>query len=165
MCFVGNLQSQASCHDYYFHYESCVPVEVDGNKPFLCWIVIQFIAALSLQIAEYKIYKFFYKKNKMWKHLHGDWSQIPAKRTNTKPTAWLQIPARPHHRRHHSLICISCYQSRHRQNLISISFSRITRTAHSYSQAWRTSAIILGVKAKYKPSVTRPTVGNFSRWW
>jgi hypothetical protein len=26
----------------------------------------------------------------MWKHLHGDWSQIPAKRTNTKPTAWLQ---------------------------------------------------------------------------
>jgi hypothetical protein len=28
--------------------------------------------------------------------------------------------ARPHHRLHHGLICISSYQSRHRQNLISI---------------------------------------------
>jgi hypothetical protein len=24
--------------------------------------------------------------------------------------------ARPHHRRHHGFVCISCYQSRHRQN-------------------------------------------------
>jgi hypothetical protein len=29
------------------------------------------------------------------KHLQGDWSQIPAKRTNTKPTAWLQTPPDP----------------------------------------------------------------------
>jgi hypothetical protein len=25
----------------------------------------------------------------VWKHLHDDWSQIPVKRTKTKPTAWL----------------------------------------------------------------------------
>jgi hypothetical protein len=25
-----------------------------------------------------------------------------------------------HHRRHHSLVCISCYQSRHLQSLVSI---------------------------------------------
>jgi hypothetical protein len=42
--------------------------------------------------------------------------------TNRKPTAWLQTPTkrRPHHRRHHSLVCTSCYQSRHSQNLITI---------------------------------------------
>jgi hypothetical protein len=28
--------------------------------------------------------------------------------------------ARSHHRRHNSLVCISCYQGRHRQNSISI---------------------------------------------
>jgi hypothetical protein len=32
----------------------------------------------------------FYKK-----HIYGDWSQIPAKRTNTKSTAWLQTPPEP----------------------------------------------------------------------
>jgi hypothetical protein len=39
--------------------------------------------------------------------------------------------ARPHHRRHHSLVYISCYQSRHRQTLISnfsASHERRTRT-------------------------------------
>jgi hypothetical protein len=30
----------------------------------------------------------------MWKHIYGDWSQIPAKCTNTKPTNWLQTPAK-----------------------------------------------------------------------
>jgi hypothetical protein len=35
-----------------------------------------------------------YKVNKIWNHLHGDWSQIPAKRTNAKPTALLQTPAK-----------------------------------------------------------------------
>jgi hypothetical protein len=33
--------------------------------------------------------------NFTWKHLHGDWNQIPAKRTNTKMTAWLQTPPDP----------------------------------------------------------------------
>jgi hypothetical protein len=48
------------------------------------------------------------------------------------------------HRRHHSFVCISCHQSCHRQNLIAISFC-IAQTAHSYSQVWRTMAIIIGV--------------------
>jgi hypothetical protein len=63
-----------------------------------------------------------FRVNQMWKHLYGDWSQIPAKRTNTEPTALLQTPAirRPHRRRHHSVFCISCYHSGSRQNLISI---------------------------------------------
>jgi hypothetical protein len=42
-----------------------------------------------------------------------------------------QTPPDPHHKRHHTLIYISCYQSRHRQNLISIfsvSQERHTRT-------------------------------------
>jgi hypothetical protein len=30
----------------------------------------------------------------MWKHLHGDWNQIPGKGTNTTPTGWLQTPAK-----------------------------------------------------------------------
>jgi hypothetical protein len=69
----------------------------------------------------------------MWKNIHGDWSQIPAKRNNTKPTAWLRTPdsrlppnadsARPHHKHHNSLVCTSCCQSRHRQKLISIFFA------------------------------------------
>jgi hypothetical protein len=43
--------------------------------------------------------------------------------TNTKPAAGLPSStdsARPHHRRHHILIFISCYHSRHNQILISI---------------------------------------------
>jgi hypothetical protein len=42
---------------------------------------------------------------------------------NTKHTAWLQPnedSSRPHHRRHHIFVCTTCYQSRHRQNLVSI---------------------------------------------
>jgi hypothetical protein len=27
-----------------------------------------------------------------WKNLHDLWSQVPAKRANTKPTAWLETP-------------------------------------------------------------------------
>jgi hypothetical protein len=52
--------------------------------------------------------------------------------------------ARPHHRRHRSFVCISCYQSRHRENLISTfpaSYERRTR------QAWRTPAVLLGTDA------------------
>lgn len=37
--------------------------------------------------------------------------------SSLQPTAWLQTPARLHHGRHHSLR-LSCYQCRHRQNLI-----------------------------------------------
>jgi hypothetical protein len=42
----------------------------------------------------------------MWNRIYGDWSQIPAKRINTKPTAWLQTPVKRH-------------RSHNRQNLIS----------------------------------------------
>jgi hypothetical protein len=47
----------------------------------------------------------------------------------------------PPRSRHRSLDLISCYQSHHRQNLI---FSRIARTAHLNSHAWRTLAVISG---------------------
>jgi hypothetical protein len=72
----------------------------------------------------------------MWKH------HIPAKRTNTKLTAWLQtlINADPPQR---SLIYVSCYQSRHPQ--LNFIFLRITPTANSPSQAWRTLNVILWV--------------------
>jgi hypothetical protein len=30
----------------------------------------------------------------MWKYIQGVWIQIPTKRINTKPTAWLQTPAK-----------------------------------------------------------------------
>jgi hypothetical protein len=35
-----------------------------------------------------------YKVNWILKHPHGDWSQIPAKRVNTKSNALLQTPAK-----------------------------------------------------------------------
>jgi hypothetical protein len=43
--------------------------------------------------------------------------------------------ARPYHRRHHRLARIYCYQSSRNQDF---NFSRFARTAHFYSQAWRT---------------------------
>jgi hypothetical protein len=58
----------------------------------------------------------------MWKHLYSDWSQIRATCTNTKPTTWLldshQKQTLPDF--HHNLVCISWYQSCHRQNFILI---------------------------------------------
>jgi hypothetical protein len=48
--------------------------------------------------------------------------------------------ARPHQRRHHSLVCIYCHQSCHRHNLISIF---IVLTANLHSQVWRTSVVIV----------------------
>jgi hypothetical protein len=49
---------------------------------------------------------------------------LPNAPTQTRPPDSRLLPnadsARPHHRRHHNLVSISCYQSHHRQNLISI---------------------------------------------
>jgi hypothetical protein len=60
---------------------------------------------------KHKIYKIC-KVNQMWNHVHGEWSQIPARRTNiNRPPN-----ARLHHRHHHSLVCLSCNQSRHRHS-------------------------------------------------
>jgi hypothetical protein len=77
-------------------YYEWASVKVDVNEPFLCWTVIQFIAALTLQIALklQNVLKCIYKVKYMWKHLHGDRSQIPDKCSITKPTAWLQTPAK-----------------------------------------------------------------------
>jgi hypothetical protein len=91
---------------------------------------------------------FLYEVNKMCKHLHGDWSQTHQHKTDRlTPDSRLSPNAassRLRHRCHNSLVWISCNQSRHRQNLISI-FFLTARTAHSYSQTWRTLSIILGV--------------------
>jgi hypothetical protein len=58
----------------------------------------------------------------MWKHLHGDRSQIPAKCTNAELTAWPQTltPLDPNH----SLICISRHLSHHCQNWHSVFLHR-----------------------------------------
>jgi hypothetical protein len=106
------------------------PVKVDGNETFAVLnnntIYCRIISANHTKSTKFITF--------LWKHLHGDWSQITATRTNTKPTAWLPPnaeSARHHHRRHYSLVCIFCYQSRHCQNLISMfsaSHERRTRT-------------------------------------
>jgi hypothetical protein len=48
---------------------------------------------------------------------------LPNAPTQNRPSVCRLLPhvgyTRPHHRRHHSLVCISCYRSRCRQNLIS----------------------------------------------
>jgi hypothetical protein len=84
----------------------------------------------------------------MSKHLHGDWTHIPVKHTNTKPTAWLQTPTkhmlRQNPTRGTNTSSLARYQSNHPQNLISI-FFRVAKTEDSSSQAWRTLAIILRV--------------------
>jgi hypothetical protein len=65
-----------------------------------------------------KVYEISPENKRKWKHLQGDWRQIPAKRTNTKPTALLQTPAK--RRLHHTVAHISCYRSCHCQYLISL---------------------------------------------
>jgi hypothetical protein len=61
------------------------PVKADENEPFLCWTIIQFIAALSLQIAlkVQHLYNVVMKYITCEKHLHGNWSHIAAKSTNS----------------------------------------------------------------------------------
>jgi hypothetical protein len=57
----------------------------------------------------------------MCKHLHSDWSQIPAKRTDIKPTAKLETPAnRSLLGSPPQIVRISCYHNHRRQSLISI---------------------------------------------
>jgi hypothetical protein len=70
--------------------------QIDGNEPFfvLNSNTIYFSIIFANRFENTKCMKFLYKVNLTWKHLHGDWSQIPAKRTNTEPTAWLQTPAK-----------------------------------------------------------------------
>jgi hypothetical protein len=71
------------------------------------------------RIESTKFIQLLCKINQMWKHVRGDWSQT---RTNTKPIAWPSDCRLPLHAdsatTRHSFVCISCYQSRHRQNLI-----------------------------------------------
>jgi hypothetical protein len=90
---------------------------------FLYWSAVQFIAALSLQIAskvKHLLYLFINKIN--CKNIF--WSQILDKFTDTKLTAWLKTPptnadsAMSHDR--HYVVFISYYQRHYRQNLISI---------------------------------------------
>jgi hypothetical protein len=64
----------------------------------------------------------------MWKHLHGDWSQIPANAPKQNRPPDSRLPPNSDHISR--LLYISCYHSRHRQNLISIfpaSYERRTR--------------------------------------
>jgi hypothetical protein len=91
------------------------PVKFDGNEPFLSWRVTQFIATLSLQTAlKYKIYKTTLKTELNTKtasrRLKPDSGLKHQK--NLQPDS--STP-------HYSPVCISCYQSRHHRNLISIS--------------------------------------------
>jgi hypothetical protein len=67
--------------------------------------------------------------------------------------------ARPHHRRHHNRVYISCYQSRHRQKFL---FGHIARAAHSYSQAWRTLAAMWGVDPRCWNVINPSHVGRRS---
>jgi hypothetical protein len=82
----------------------------------------------------------------MWKHLQSEWTEISAKRAKTKQTAWLQTPD---YRQTQTTIDFTIGDTISILNfLIPESpsseriFSRIVRTTHSYSQAWRTLAII-----------------------
>jgi hypothetical protein len=50
---------------------------------------------------------------------------------------------RPNRKHHYSLVCTFCYQSRNLQNWFQFFF--IALKALSYSQAWRTLAIIFGI--------------------
>jgi hypothetical protein len=116
------------------------PVRVDGNNIILVLKVIKFIGALSLQIAlkAQNLPNFFI--NSIRNHLHSDWSQIPSKRTKTKPLdSKIQpnaVSARFQHRCHHSLIRISCYQSRHFQNLISVFYASHGRPTRPVKCDW-----------------------------
>jgi hypothetical protein len=61
-----------------------------------------------------------------------------------KKQTWIH----PHHKRHHSLVCTSCYQS---PSELNFKVFRLARVAYLSSQACRTMAIILG--ANYEVSV------------
>jgi hypothetical protein len=97
-----------------------------------------------------KFIKCLYKVNETCKHLHGHWSQIPAKRTNIKPTAWLQTPTKcrlrqtpPQAPPWHHLHLLLPESPPSQLNFV---FFRIAWMAHSSSQAWRTLVVIkLGV--------------------
>jgi hypothetical protein len=63
------------------------PVNVDGNEAFVLSIYCSIIIEGRIKCGTF--IQFLYKENQMWKQIHGHWSQVPAKRTNTKPTYWL----------------------------------------------------------------------------
>jgi hypothetical protein len=97
------------------------------------WTTMHFTAAVSLQFElKYRMYKNLFNQNK-----YGNIFTVNEVRcvqntsTQSRPPNSRLSPnadsARAHHRRHHSLVCISRYQSRHCQNLILISLASYKR--------------------------------------
>jgi hypothetical protein len=77
----------------------------------------------------------------MWKHIRYNWNCLPNVPKQNRPHGFRLSPNsdRPHYKSHHSLGLISCFQSRHRQNLFC--FPHTAQTTQSSNQAWRTLSI------------------------
>jgi hypothetical protein len=85
----------------------CITAQYDPSKltgNFLCWTAKLIYCSTTVRNrSEVTCTEVNYKANWMWKHVHGDWSQVLAQRT-----AWLQTPPyADSHRPHHRLVCIS----------------------------------------------------------
>jgi hypothetical protein len=106
-----------------FYYRSTIvvwPVSFDGSRFF---VLKSNAVYCSIIFANFIASKYFLCIKLMWKYFRDEWSQIPAKSTDTKRAARLCAPANsdsaaPHHRRHQSFLCISYYQCRQHQRLI-----------------------------------------------
>jgi hypothetical protein len=79
----------------------------------------------------------------MWEHFHGDWSQIPAERTNTIRTAWLhtpnfrqnQTPPDP------TMLSFACLVPELSPSGFYFNVFLIARAVHASSQVWRALAL------------------------
>lgn len=97
-----------------------------------------------LRFLSHFISLFYFSSFHYHSHLHSDWCQFSAKRTNTKSTRWHQTPAkvdtaRPQHGLFTFLATGVSTVRNHFQ------FFRITWLAQSYSQAWLTLSVVLEV--------------------
>jgi hypothetical protein len=127
----------------------------EGNNPLSPYRDLNPVIQPIVHHFTYRAIIHLQQSKSLWQWLNDctntSWAYVPSTLTginlfcveqkkNTAGLFFHRLALLPLCERHHSLVYISCYQSRHRQNLI---FFCITRTAHSSSQAWRTMAIIL----------------------
>jgi hypothetical protein len=109
-----------------------LPVTVDSNEPFLCWRVMQFIAVGKLhwmhKVCKTSLYSELKVKTSSRRQArflaNASLQDLPPD-SRLLPNAEFDIS---HHWSHHGLICISCWESSLRQNLISV-FSASTNGA------------------------------------
>jgi hypothetical protein len=119
-------------------------VKVDRNEHFLCWTLIQnfFQYYLYKSHWKYKLYKI-----PLWSKLNVKTSSgrlKPHSCQTHQPTVRLLTPAKRRLRQTPPQPHLHFLLPESPPSELNFNYFRIARTSHSYSQAWRTMAIILG---------------------